>query len=479
MAKEATTIYVDDSAIWVLKTRGRQVKKWASMPLEPGLVKDGTVLDENAVAAKVKELWQAQGIGTRKVIAGINGINCLYRLISLPELPKNILPEAVNRESARILAIPLEQLHLSWQTLPAFKGGTLVYLVASPRNSLDVLISTLHKAGLNPYLMDLRPLALARTVTEPEAIIVDAQPGNFDVVVLMEGIPQVVRSLSLAQEASLEEKIPLIREELERAITFYNSSHTDKHIGATVPILISGELAQQQDTWKLLLGKLGHPVQALPSPVEAPEDFPLSRYTTNVGLALKEVLASEKGAIAYSLVNFNALPEIYLPKPHPISEILFVPVITVGIVLLTLGAYANITTLANTTDLRTNLASINQMATSAQAQIKNVVALTEEASSLEATASAFSTTIDDFSAGRDEANGDLGEINSCLPGAVHPPLSVHDDTETLTVQGLAEDKDAVFRYAEALRASGRFALVVITNMSRDEQQIRFTLRLTK
>ena len=481
MAKEATTIYVDDSAIWVLKTRGRQVKKWASMPLEPGLIKDGTILDENAVAAKVKELWQTQGIGTRKVIAGINGINCLYRLISLPELPKNILPEAVNREADRILAIPLEQLHLSWQTLPVSKEGTLVYLVASPRNSLDTLISTLHKAGLNPYLMDLRPLALARTVTEPEAIIVDVQPGNFDVVVLMEGIPQVVRSLSLAQEASLEEKIPLIREELERAITFYNSSHaTDKHIGATVPILISGELAQQQDTWKLLLGKLGHPVQALPSPVEAPENFPLSQYTTNVGLALKEVLASEKGAIAYSLVNFNALPEIYLPKPHPISEILFVPVITVGIVLLALGAYANITASTSTTDLRANLASINQMATSAQAQIKNVVALTEEASSLEATAAAFATTLDSFSAGRDDVIGDLAKINGCLPGAQEDkPLKVTHDGDTLIVEGLF-GRDDVFGFAEDLRASGRFTLVVITNMSQDEQQqIRFTLRLSK
>ena len=478
MAKEATTIYIDDSAIWVLKTRGRQPRKWASMPLEPGLVKDGVVLDEDAVADKVRELWQTQGIGTRKVIAGISGINCLYRLITLPELPKNILPEAVRREAARILAIPLQQLYISWQTLPTLKGETLVYLIASPRNSVDALISTLRKAELNPYLMDLKPLALTRTTTESKAIIIDVQPSNFDIVVLTEGIPQVVRSLSLAQEALLEEKIPLIREELERAITFYNSNHMDKPIEATVPILVSGEMAQQQETWKQLLGRQERPIQALPSPVETPEGFSASQYTTNIGLALKEVLASEKGAVAYSLVNFNALPEVYLPKPRPISEVLFIPVIIVGIALLALGAYANITASAYTPTLHSELAAISQMTISRHVQAKDISNLKQQASSLEEKANAFTITLDNFSAGRDEINGDLGQINSCLPGAVDL-ASVSDNTETLTVQGLADDEDAVFRYAEDLRATGRFALVVITDMHQEEQQIRFSLTLTK
>lgn len=114
MAKEATTIYIDDSAIRVLRSKGRQVRKWADMPLEPGLVKDGTVLDEDAVAAKIKELWQTQKIGSRKVIAGVNGINCLYRLITLPELPKNILPEAVKREASFCCIFPFNNFAFSF-----------------------------------------------------------------------------------------------------------------------------------------------------------------------------------------------------------------------------------------------------------------------------------------------------------------------------------------------------------------------------
>ncbi len=474
----ATTIYIDDSAIWALAARGKRVRKWATMPLEPGLVKDGVVLNEDDVAKKVRELWRAEDMGGGKVIAAISGVNCLYRLLTLPELPKDLLPEAVRREAGRVLGVPLEQLYLSWQALPSFKAETLVYLVASPRNSVDSLISTLRKAGLDPYLMDLKPLALARISTEPRAIVIDLQPSSFDIVIMTEEIPHVVRSLSLPSEASLEEKMPVIKGELNRAITFYNSSHMDRPIEVTVPFLVSGELAQQEDVWKLLSSGAGRPVQVLLSSLEAPEDFPSSQYATNIGLALKEV-PPEKG-VAYSLVNFNALPEVYIPKRRPISQLLLIPTTIVGIALVVFAALFNINARAHTAVLRTELASIDRMIASQQVRPQDIIALSQQVPSLEARANALTTALHDFSVTRDEINGDLSQINSSLPGAREDRLvSVVHRGDTLTIEGLFGDEDAVFRYAEKLRASGRFALVVITDMHQEEYQMGFSLTLIK
>jgi len=481
MAKEVTTIYIDDSAVWALVVRGRRPLKWAAVSLEPGLVKGGVILNGDALAAKVRELWKTKGIGARRVIAGISGINCLHRLLILPELPKNLLPEAVRREAGRVLGVPLEGLYISWQTLPSMRGETVVYLAASPRNSVDVLILTLRKAGLNPYLMDLRPLALARATTESRAIIIDVQPTNFDIVVMAERMPEVLRSVPLPLEDSLEEKMPLIKEELDRAITFYNSSHKDKPIEATVPLLVCGEIADREDAWERLAGRQKQPVQALPSPVETVEGFPASQYMTNIGLALKRVLASKKEATAYSLVSFNALPEVYIPKPRPISEILLMPVLIAGIALVALGVYVNITASAYTSELHAEWANINQIAVGKGAEVRTqaeeIATAKQQVSSLDETANALATTLGGFAAGRDEINGDLGQINKLL--ATIDLLSVSDDTQTITVAGLADDENAVFRYAKNLRASRRFALVVITNMYQVEHQIGFALRLTK
>ena len=481
MAKEATTIYIDDSAIWVLTTKGRQAHKWVNMPLEPGLVKDGVILEEDAVANKVSELWRTQKVGTGRVIAGISGINCLYRLLRLPELSRELLPEAVTREAGRVLGIPLEQLYLSWQTLPSPRGEILAYLAASPKNSVDALISTLQKAGLNPYLMDLKPLALARTITEPRAIIIDLQPANFDIVIVADGIPQVARSLPLTQQVPLEEKASVIKKELDRAITFYNSGHADNPIEASVPLLISGELTEQQDAWKALTGKQDRPVQALSLPMQTPENFPPGQYVTNIGLALKEVLASEKGAIAYSLVNLNALPEVYIPKARPLSEVLFIPTVVAGIILVAFAAFFNITASAYTAALRNELASINQRIVSQQVRPQDIISLSQEVSSLEEAADVFTNMLHGLTTGRDKVNGDLAKINESLKTGGISLASVNHNTNTITIEGLADREDAIFSYAKDLRASGRFAQVAITRMEeiQEGERMSFTLTLLK
>lgn len=475
MAKKATTIHIDDSAIWVLVAKGRQVEKLASSPLEPGLVEYGVINDENAVASKVRELWKDHGIGARQVVAAISGINCLYRLITLPELPKELLPEAVRREAVRALGVPLEEVYLSWQSLPSPRGEMLVYLAASPRNAVDGLVSALRKAGLDPYLMDLKPLAIARCATEPRAVIVDCQPRSFDTIILVEGIPQVVRSVPLVEEGRVEEKLSFIREEVDRAITFYDSGHRDKPLGRDVPLLVSGELADQPDKWNLIVRGQERTVQALPLPIALPEDLPPGQYATNAGLALKEVLASEKEAIAYSLVNFNALPEVYRPKPRKLSEILFTQTIAGGCVLLAMGVFFIITTMMHNDDLQAQLAAIDQMAISNHVTAQEIAALNQQVISLEASADSFDTTLREFRAGRDEINADLREVSNSLPARVELH-SVSHKGGSLTVTGKGDNTDPVFTYGKNLRSSGRFALVVITAISEDGS---FTLELSK
>jgi type IV pilus assembly protein PilM len=392
MPKETVTVYIDDSAVRLVIAKGRSIQSWGDMPLERGLVKDGVILDQDAVAKKLQGLWQIAGKRKRyyitttsgervqvtevvkpgKVIAGINGINCLHRLLTLPELPKDLLSEAVKREAARVFGVPLEELYLFWQVLPSLRGETVVYLVALPRDTVDNLISTLLKAGFKPYLMDLKPLALARTITEPNAIVVDVQPCSLDIVIMINRIPQVVRSIPLPREASLEDRMPVIGEELSRAILFYDSSHKDKPIGADVPLLVSGELAEREDIWSLLLDERERPVRVLPSPLEAPEDFPHSQYLTNIGLVLKEVPAAEKEAIPYSLVDFNALPEVYLPRRRPLSEIIYIAVSIIGIALIAWLAWSNITSSGRVGDLTSQLTAINLNIGTVNREISNV-----------------------------------------------------------------------------------------------------------
>jgi type IV pilus assembly protein PilM len=278
MARDAIAVYIDDSAIRLLSVSGKRAKQWAVEPLEAGLVRDGFIVDEPAVAARIRTLWAKEQPGSQRVIAGISGINCLYRLLTLPELPKSLMTEAVKREASRALGVPLEQLYISWQTLPAQPDETRVYIAAATRTTVDSIIRTLKKANLNPYMMDIAPLALARATAEPSALIVDLQPAGLDVVVKMGGMPEVIRSVSVSRASSTADKVGVVRQELQRAVTFYNSSHADTPVADDIPILVAGELGEQPDLWKGLLGRAERRIEALQPPLESPEGFVPSAY---------------------------------------------------------------------------------------------------------------------------------------------------------------------------------------------------------
>jgi len=217
----------------------------------------------------------------------------------------------------------LEGVYLSWQVLSVEHGQMKVYLCVVPKDKVDSVMATLKVAGLRPVTMDIKPLCLARVSNEPRAIIVDTCQESMDIIVLGEGIPEVVRSLQVAPEMSQGERIAVLRSELERSVSFYNAAHLDKPVDLTVPILVSGDLVEQDSDKASLAGPRERPVRDMESPLTGLEGFAPAKYATCIGLALKDVLVTEPGAVAYSVVNFNALPEIYqVRKPAAVRSAL-------------------------------------------------------------------------------------------------------------------------------------------------------------
>ena len=286
MAKKVTTLFIRDDAVNLLVAEGKQIKNWASLPLEPGLVSRGLILDEAQVAVKVKELFKLEKVSTDRVIVGLSGLDSLYRLITLPDLPEAVVGEAVKHEARRVIPMPLDEVYLSYQLVPAPERERHVFLAAFPRNLADALIRTLKQAGIEPYIIDLAPLALCRTLDEPKGIIVNARLDHLNIMVMEDRLPQLIRRLSLPGEAeSLSEKLPTIIEELNRTVAFYNSSHPEKQIDSTMPIFVCGDLAEAPESWQPLVSKLNYSVSPLSSPLEFPEGFSPNEFMVNIVLA--------------------------------------------------------------------------------------------------------------------------------------------------------------------------------------------------
>jgi len=486
------TLFIEDSALKLLVAKGRRVDKWAKLPLEPGLVSDGLILDEARVAEKIRQLFKLQKEGARTVVVGLSGFNSVYRLISLPELPAAILPEAVEQEAGRVVPVPMDQVYLSYQTIPAPPGETRVFLAAFPRNTTDALIRTLQQAGLRANIMDLAPLALCRTVDAPEAVVVDVRSASLDIAVMVERVPQVIRSLSLPGETeSLAERLPSIAEELNRTIAFYNSSHRDKPLGAAVPVFVSGDLALAPETWAEVSGAEGYSISVLPSPMQPIEGFDAGQFMVNIGLVLKQLELEKEGANV-SVVNFNALPQAEKKVKKAVSPVsILLPIV----VVLGIGGVFYMYNAGRGADARNDLVrsqvvltqnQIPQYQESIQSFEEELTVIEPLIEPLEADARALNGTFDRLEEERNAMDHDLTQVSHLTPeeialvyggeeisGYAQPitEASIDHDGEEVAVVGKSYELAAIFKYARDLRSSGGFSEVIITSIEACEEEL--------
>ena len=478
MAKRVTTLFIRDTGINLLVMKGNQIEKWAGSPLEPGLVSQGLIVDEAQVADQVKQLFEETGAKTNKVTVALSGHDSLYRIITLPELPEAVLPEAVRREAQRTIPTPLEEVYFSYQRLPPQTlGENRVFLATFPRNLVDALMRTLRQAGVKAHVMDLAPLALSRIPNEPRAIIVNARLDHLDVIVLADRLPQVIRRLSLPGEAeSLEERLPLIAEEFNRTVSFYNSSHMEHALDNKVPVFVSGDLEEVPDMWPSVVGGGAYTVSALPSPVEVPEGFSTNQFMVNIGLALRELVKEEEGA-NFSIVNFNALPEAYVAPSFSMVRVL-IPVVTViGIGLIVFLVILIMNNRADIAQLGPEVASAEGKVTQLQ---RDVSTLNTQIASAGGAADVLSSTLTSIARGRAVILSDLREIDR-LAGETVSLGTVSHTGSSISMNGATPDVDRIFLYARALRDSEeapndlRFSSVWISSITKSGKAFDFDL----
>jgi len=466
MAQKVVTLYLDDTSIRLMVTSGNRISKWDCVPLESGMVKNAMVLKPDEVAAKIRQIFKVGKIKSKKVILGVSGSNCITRPINLPKLPKEMLEEAVRREAKRALPVPPEQLYLQWQSISAPENGVKVFLVAIPRTATDALFSTLRLAGLKADLMDLKPMLLARMVKDTMAIIVDVQPSEFDIVVMAGGIPQPIRTMHFPKEGlSWQERISLIKDELNRTLEFYNSNNPESPLAPIIPVYVSGELASEAKQCQVLSDGLNRPVLPLPPPFESPDGLDPNRYMANMGLALKKIAPTNGSGL---LVNsLNVMPTVYQPEPISLTRVLALPGAVIAISLLLFLALMTQNTSADIAEMRNQLGAATQLLqqkiSQHQQSLDAIYEIEQKLNEAETLHGNFAAAVSNLEKQSLEVNGDLEVTVNSLPETVHL-TSISHSSDALTFKGWAETEEEFLSYLRALETSERFPGITITSI---------------
>ena len=218
------------AAALTVKTRGGDLqvhtKTLGGVPLPPGTVVNGEVVDRAALTVAIKRLWKTYAIGSDDVILGVANPQVLVRELRIPDLDPHQRARALPFQAKDVIAMPLDQVVLDFAPLGNPVSDTHLVdglLVASPREPVVSAIKAVEAAGLTVVRVDLSSFALLRSSADGRfgvEVVIDLGAHLTTIVVHEQGVPKLVRTLARGGEeltAQLAERLEISLEMAEDA----------------------------------------------------------------------------------------------------------------------------------------------------------------------------------------------------------------------------------------------------------------------
>jgi Tfp pilus assembly PilM family ATPase len=201
------------------------------------------------------------------------------------------LANLVEREIRRELPMLSENAYVSWKAIPDDgTGPQRVFVVGTARDIMDSHVAAAKAAGLHPQSADLRVIAAARAIGEADVVIAGVEDDEAELAIFRDGLPAIVRHITLGAMGGEAEWGRQLAEELTRTLKFYRDTHRDDERATTLPIRFVGDAAAKALRSQDVADVTGEAAAAHLRLVVANDGNDLG-LAANVGLALKDMAA--------------------------------------------------------------------------------------------------------------------------------------------------------------------------------------------
>jgi type IV pilus assembly protein PilM len=181
--------------------------KFGQVALQDGAVRDGEVMDIEAVGRAIKELWSHTKFSSNKVVLGVANQKVIVRQIDIPYLRGDELKRSLPFQVQDYIPMPVEHAVLDFHPLEEVEdeGNRLLrgLLVAASREMVLNAVHAAQKGGLTPTTVDLSSFAVLRSLGrggllglsgESEALV-DIGARVTNIIVHEGGSPRFIRIL--------------------------------------------------------------------------------------------------------------------------------------------------------------------------------------------------------------------------------------------------------------------------------------------
>ena len=182
--KSAFGLDISDTSLEMVEFRKKGGKVVLSavgrMILSKGVIEDGKILDEQKLAAAIRDLCaktQPQKISTKLVIASLPESKIFTHHFKLPvTIQANDLAGALKFEAEGVVPASQDELLFDYKIIKKDAGKQEILYVAAFKNIAESYARTLRLAGLEPLVLDAEALSIARSLikvyNKDEAVLI-------------------------------------------------------------------------------------------------------------------------------------------------------------------------------------------------------------------------------------------------------------------------------------------------------------------
>ena len=185
---------------------GLTLERFGQVVLPDGAVRDGEVVDVDAVSHTLRQLWSATGFGHKRVMMGVANQRVIVRQLELPWMEQDELRASLAFQVQDFLPMAVDQAELDFfpleQVTAEGGAGTLRgLLVAAARDTVLANVRCAERAGLTVVGVDLSSFAVLRAMGRQTALEVDTEAlidigaRVTNIIVHSAGVPRFVRIL--------------------------------------------------------------------------------------------------------------------------------------------------------------------------------------------------------------------------------------------------------------------------------------------
>jgi len=171
---EALGLDISDLSLKIIKLKKRgkffTLSSYGKEEIEPGLIKGGEIKNEKKLAEIIKEaIKKVRGkkLKTNYVVASLPEEKAFLQVIQMPRLPEEDLKSAVIYEAENYIPTPIEEVYLDYQIVPPVYNHLDhfdILIAALPKKTIDPYFQALKLAGLQPKVLEIESLAIARAL---------------------------------------------------------------------------------------------------------------------------------------------------------------------------------------------------------------------------------------------------------------------------------------------------------------------------